>query len=96
MQINFQEQLVSFTGEGLKEGDQVITLGLIACNALMNSTEEKMQGDEKVRRFDLATVIYASTEAVDMKVEDVALIKKLIGEMYGPVIVGPTWKMLDK
>lgn len=97
MKIDFSKELIGYDGEPLREGEKVLTLSIICCNALMNQTEEdtKLPGEEKLRRFDLATIIYASREATDLKVEDVSLLKTLIGKLYGPIVVGPCWKLLE-
>ena len=89
MKVDFNKELISFNGEPIRENDKVITLAMICCNALINQTEEdaRLPGEEKLRRFDLATVVYASKEPVNMKVEDISLIKTLIGKLYGPIIV---------
>ena len=97
MKINFFQDLIGYDEEPLKEGDKVITLAMICCNALMSQTEEdaKLSGEDKLKRFDLATFIYASKGFCEMKVEDVALIKTLVGKFYGPMVVGPVWKLLE-
>ena len=97
MKIDFSKELIGYDGEPLKEGGKILTLAMICCNALMNQTEEdaKLPGEEKLRRFDLATVVYASKEPLDVKVEDISLLKTLVGKLYGPIVVGPVWKMLE-
>ena len=97
MKIDFSKQLIGYDGEPLEEGKKVITLAMICCNALMNQTEEdaKLPGEEKLRRFDLASMVYAGKGPVDLKVEDVAQLKTLIGKLYGPLVVGPAWKLLE-
>lgn len=97
MKIDFSKELIGYDGEPLKEGERVITLAMVCCNALMNQTEEdtKLPGEEKLRRFDLATVVYASKEPADLKVEDIVLLKTQVGKLYGPLVVGPVWKLLE-
>jgi len=97
MKVDFSQELIGYDGEPLKEGEKVITLAMICCNALMNQTEEdaKLPGEEKLRRFDLATMVYANKEPSDLKVEDIALLKTLVGKLYGPLVVGPCWKLLE-
>ena len=97
MKVDFSKELIGYDGEPLREGDKAITLSMVCCNALMNQTEEdaKLPGEEKLRRFDLATMIYASKEAADLKIEDVSLLKTLVGKLYGPLVVGPVWKLLE-
>ena len=97
MKIDFSKELIGYDGEPLKEGDKIITLAMVCCNALGNPAPDEAQlpGEEKARRFDLAVAVYASKGPLDLKVEQVALIKSLIGKLYGPMVVGPVWKLLE-
>ncbi len=54
-----------------------------------------LSGEEKVRRAALAQRIYTSKEPLALKVEDVALIKKLVGKAYAPLVVMRAWSILD-
>lgn len=57
--------------------------------------EENQAGEEKVKRYLIATRIYANPDGVDFTVEEIATIKKVIGKGYGPLIVGQTWELLE-
>jgi len=57
--------------------------------------ERSLSGEEKVKRFVLATRIESNSNDMDFKVEDVAKIKQLIGKGYGPLVVGQAWEMLE-
>lgn len=77
--------------------EQIATLGWYARNALYASfpDEQNLPGDDKSKRGALAQSLVGATE-VKLKVEDLALIKKLIGKAYGPLIVYQAWAMLEK
>jgi hypothetical protein len=68
-----------------------------ACvNALMAEIEgEKIDGNEKVSRYLLATKIQKANE-LDLKSEEIAKIKDLIGKVYGVLVVGQCFEMLEK
>lgn len=103
--IDFSKPLVDEAGKPvcatqLKEGEdcpagKTFTLAIVARNALYASYEDEknLSGDEKFKRAELAQTITAGD--VKLKVEDVALVKKLIGKMYGPVVVYQAWRELD-
>lgn len=77
--------------------EQIATLGWYARTAL-NATfpdETNLSGDDKAKRGGLAQSLVGATE-VKLKVEDLALIKKLIGKAYGPLVVYQAWEMLEK
>lgn len=73
-----------------------MTVRLAATRALtaMFRDEQDLAGDEKVVRFHLALKIVDEDEP-DLKAEDIVLIKKLVGKMYGPIVVGQVWMQLD-
>jgi hypothetical protein len=51
-------------------------------------------GDEKVRRYRLARKLFNASK-VELTPEDVVLLKSLIGQIYGPLVVGQVWDLLD-
>lgn len=97
MKVNFSQPLKNLNGDSLKDDkDVAIPLGTVCTNALMMTIQgDKADGVEKVKRYDLATRIHSGGE-VEVSVEDVALIKKMIGEGYGALVVGQAYKMLEK
>lgn len=80
--------------EGVEDQRKPVELKVIAMNALMAvNPDEKIDGAEKVKRYDLALRIARDEE--EFAVEDTALVKKLIGDGFGPLIVGQAYKMLE-
>lgn len=76
--------------------DKHFTLALAARNALFSQFEDEknLSGEDKYKRAALATTIGNGGE-VKLKAEDVALLKKLIGKAYGPLLVLQAWNMLE-
>jgi len=72
-----------------------LTAAAVAINALLAPNDEKLAGTEKAHRYCLAQKIHQSPAEVDLKVEDVTLIKKLVGEVYAPLVVGQMFPFLD-
>jgi hypothetical protein len=73
------------------------TLGTIAETALLASYPDEqatITGEDKVKRFVLATKIHEAKGAA-LTADEVALIKKLIGKSYNALIVGKSWQLLD-
>ena len=56
--------------------------------------DEQASGEEKFKRYQLAERISAAGPQ-DVSVEEVALIKRLIGKGYPPMVVGPAWLALE-
>lgn len=96
MKIRFDETMKDLDGKAIKGEGGELTLKSICCNALtvIFQDEQGLSGEEKAKRGLLAMRIYANTE-IDLTVEEVALIKKLIGKAYGPLIVAQAWNMLE-
>lgn len=109
MKINVTQQLTELDGTSMVTGKQVcqmcgqvvsekvpMTVRLAATRTLTATfrDEQSLLGDEKVVRFHLALKLTDEDEP-DLKAEDIVLIKKLVGKMYGPVVVGRVWAILD-
>ena len=99
MKINFNQVINNLEGQPLKnEKDEDLTLGMVCKNALLTSyqDEQSLSGEKKLERYDIAMGIHAANlGTLDLPVEKVAEIKRLVAKFYGPLVVGPAWKMLE-
>jgi len=97
MKIDFTKQLKDLDGKTIVEKDGAITLKSICINSLMaNYQDEKnLSGEEKFKRYELAMKISENGKDVDLKAEDISLIKQLVGKAFTPLVVGQTYKMLE-
>ncbi len=100
MKVNFHRVLKSVEGESLEdEKAQGVTLGKVAITALVNAYEDErsLSGEDKLKRWDLATAIYAikDGELLDLPTEVIVLLKTLINKFYGVLVVGQAWRMLE-
>ena len=93
MKINFNQPIKNIQGEEIKD----LTLKTVSVEALLAtfSDEQSLSGEEKAKRYVLATRIYTNPEELGLTVEEVAKIKQLIGKGYGPLVVGQVWEMLE-
>ena len=98
MKINFAAPITTLDGKPMMvsdKSDAVATLGFICLEVLQDGApDEKIDGAEKMRRFKLAMSIHGAGE-LSVGVEDVGLLKDLIGKAYSTRIVGPAWTLLD-
>lgn len=83
---------------------EYMTLRYVACNALMSHfpDEHNLPGEKKAERLALALLANGDTKiqahkrpAVDLKPEQVAEIKQVIGKLYGPLPVGRAYELLN-
>jgi hypothetical protein len=81
--------------EGSDGKPTVTTLGSIAKVALLATypDDQTATGQQKFDRWKLASKIEAGDG--NLSVEEIKLLKDLIGKSYGPPVVGPAWKLLD-
>jgi hypothetical protein len=98
MKIDFSVPLKSLAGDEIKDGKgETFTLRDAAVVALdaVSDEDRKLDGKEKYRRGALASKIYGCKEPIALDLEDVKLVKDLIGKIYGPRIVKEAWDLLD-
>ena len=98
--INVTQEIRDFTGEiitlGTKENERPLTLRLVCTQALtaLRQQDQGLSGEEKFKRGILAEQIYMNDE-VELKAEDISLLKKLIGETFNALVILRTWRILD-
>lgn len=100
MKVNFSLPILDLNGAPIKEGgsdaNADMTLASISCNALLApyQDENNLDGAEKTKRFKLALKVNDGG-IIDLAVEDVSLLKRLIAKGYAPLVVGRAYELLD-
>lgn len=98
MKLDFAQNILTIYGEAIKsvDGKENADLKHVCVEALMAvfPDEKDLSGAKKLQRFRLAKKISVGGE-VELEVEDVSLIKELVGKAFGPNIVGPAYEMLE-
>ena len=95
MKVNFKGTFKNMEGKELLSEDKPTTLKTIAINALMATytDEQNLSGEDKLKRWKMGQRIANDEE--DFSIEDIALLKKLIGKAYSTIIVGQAYEMLE-
>ena len=95
MKVEFSKVIKQLSGKPIVEEGKDVILTTVACNALLSGfpDEQALPGEEKVKRFVLAEKIFKG--ATEFTAEEVALVKKLIGKAYTPLVVGRAFEILD-
>lgn len=102
--IDFSTGLKTLDGHPLYDGleevngaKKLLTLGRAAANALLATTPDdaKMPGAEKIQRYALAMKVVNASK-IKLPSEEVSLIKSSIDKIYGPLVVGQAWAMLEE
>ena len=96
MKIDFSAVIKDLDGDAVKDGEKEATLGRVACAALLASyaDEQNLPAEDKVKRFRLAEIAAKGGER-EVKVEDVALIKQLIGKAFAPLVGGRAYDIIE-
>lgn len=101
MLINLNQTLSAINGETLKDNDgkgNVVdaTLKMILVNALLAPDEKSKNesGMDKVAKYRLATKIYEN-DSIDITSEDITLLKKRVGDLFGVLVVGQVYDILE-
>ena len=96
MKINFNVALKNLAGKTLKNEGKDVTLKDISINALLgNYKDENIDGNEKLKRFILATKISEATGEIELENDDITLIKNMIAKGYSTVVTARAWQILD-
>ncbi len=98
MKIDFTQEIKALDGSSLPyQQEKGTLLKNIACDILLAQLPEErdLSGEEKCKRFVLATRIFSNPKKIDLTIEEVAMIKKLIGRAYPPLVVGQSWNYLE-
>jgi hypothetical protein len=96
MQILMDNVLAHADGRAILEKESPVTVGKIACAALLSDfPEERVDGGEKSRRYHLWLRI-KSGGIQELSAEEISLIKRLIGIGWPPLVVGQAWEFLEK
>ena len=93
MKINFKTKIVDLKGNVIKEGLEELTVGNICANALVAYTEDKMEAKSKIENWELAQKIIKEKE-VELTPEEIVLIKKVVNEHYGTLVVAQVFRAL--
>lgn len=93
--------VLTFAGKPVTEkvdGKEVtFTLGGVAVSALLmlRQDESNISGEEKFKRYKVAERLTAGG-IIEVSVEELALLKKLIGSLYQPIVVGAAFDLLER
>lgn len=69
----------------------------LACTRALSAVyrdEQNVSGDEKFERGVLAMKIY-NEDTVELKAEEIAMVKKLVAKMYGPIVILQVHNLLE-
>lgn len=94
MRIDMKQTLIARGKTPMKYENEDATLGLIAYAALI-TLSDNVDRAERLKRGRLALRIEAADGTIELKAEEIALIKECIGKIFPPLVVVQTEDMLE-
>ena len=98
MVVFLESALTDIDGKDISTADgKPATVRGVVVEALLASyqDEQNLSGDEKMRRWELAVKVKKSIDPAEFSIEEVLLMKQLVGKAYAPLVVGQTWRVLE-
>lgn len=99
MRFDLSKILLERNGEAVKgpEEKPLTVNGAVVIALDILASQEKLSGEEKVKRFKLACRIHGEVLPIELSPEEVTLIRKLVNEAFpSPLVVGQVWEELEK
>ena len=95
MKVNLSLPVLDLEGKPIKDGDKDLTVRTVCCGALLTPDQKNpdQTSEEKVKFFKLALRIADDEE--DFSIDDIAILKKQIGKLFPPLVVGRCFEVLD-
>ncbi len=102
MKIDMTKPIKNLIGVNLENPEsklkekEPLTMRIVCTNSLLTPTQDdkNIDGNEKAKRFELAMRIYTEKE-IDLDIDELKMIKDLIGRLYTPLVVGRAYQILD-
>lgn len=105
MLVNFDVPLTDFDGEVIKTERVIagklenidLTLGRACMTALsaIHDKDKDMDGEQKFANYKLGLKISANLASCELTVSEIAKLKERIATIYGPIVIGRAWSLLD-
>lgn len=79
------------------EAGEEITLQDVLTRSMLGDypDETRLSGDEKYTRYQLGMKLNAAKDSIELTIEQLALCKSMVAKMYGVLVSGQSWDMLE-
>ena len=96
MKIKINQKLKDSDDKDIIIGNRpAMTLRDVIVSSILNPAEKETQ-EQKYEKYSLFKKLKDAKDEVELKIEDIALIKKAIGEIQPPLVLGQCWDLLEK
>lgn len=96
MKVKLDVGIVDFDGRAVMDGDGVnMTIGKALVQSTLNAgIDQGTTGEDKFKRYEFARELKGKKE-VDLTIEEMAELKKRVGQMYTSIVVGRVFDHLE-
>jgi hypothetical protein len=94
MKISLSTPITDLRGTPIRNGEIDLVLSEVCITALLAPDQAEEPAEDKVKRYKLA-VKCSNGKDPDFSAEDIVLLKKLVGKIYAPLVVGKAFEILD-
>ena len=98
MKIDLQQKILSVDGIKALQNTETkleLTLKDVCINAILQPGKDDT-GKQKAEAYELFVKIRVCPKEIELTSEEIVQIKKKIGLIYMPLILGQAWNMLEK
>lgn len=92
--VNFNDFLIGFDGNPIKKANNENSTFKSICQDALWTPEQNETAEEKYNAYKLSRKIDSDDE-VELKAEDIVLLKKKVGKLYGALVVGLVYDKLE-
>jgi hypothetical protein len=98
---NLNAVINDLSGKPIQESEtSLLTLrsAIVKALAFEHAPEQgrpQVSGEDRFKRWSIANKVQNAGESVELTAEEVALIKKQVGDAFLMVVVGPVWSLLE-
>ncbi len=97
MNFDLSKPILDLNGEPLSMGDRDLSVKSAISDALMRQYDsEVLTGEAKLSRYSLAMEVHTSNGSIDLKAEDIVLIKQVACLAYSPLVYGRICETIDE
>lgn len=96
--INLLNNILGLEGDVVKDADGTdFTLKKVCVRSLLSQAdgEKNIKPEDKLKRYQLAMKVNDAGGIIELKIEEVAELKKAIGRIFSPLIMGRAYDMLE-
>lgn len=97
MKLPLDEKIRDFENNEMPFKGGILTLRRAITDSLSASFQDEraLSSDEKVKRYKIAKKVHHAKTGTEFTVEQVAVMKELVGKNFSPLVVGTCFELIE-